>query len=265
MNNVLKVLGIVVLAVVLIAAGVMIGMLVRDNLALGAAQQPAYFGPRGMMRGYDYNDDFPYGGMMGRDGRRGWNRRGGMMGGYVPDADLAPANDETLTLDQAVKVAEAYLEDYDGDNLEVAEVMQFDNHFYAAIREKDTGIGAFEVLIDPETAAVYPEPGPNMMWNTEYGMMSGRRGMMGGYIQGSASGEMTVTPDKARELAQDALDKEAPGVTVAEDVEQFYGYYTIDTLRDGEPVGMLSVNGYTGEVWLHTWHGTFIDMTEEDD
>lgn len=280
MNNVLKILGIAVLAVVLIAAGVVLGMVVSDRLVWGTAQQPAYSnGPRGMMWGYSGNGDFPYGGgMMGREGRRGWDRHGGMMGGYVPDADLAPAAGETLTLDQAVKVAEAYVSDY-GDDLEVAEVMQFDNHFYAAIREKDTGIGAFEILIDPETAAVHPEPGPNMMWNAKYGMMGDRRGMMGGrrgmmgdgwgmmdgYLDDSASGEMTVTADKARELAQAVLDEEMPGVTLAEDILQFYGYYTVDTLQDGEPIGMLSVNGYTGRVWLHTWHGTFVDMIEEHD
>ena len=26
--------------------------------------------------------------------------------------------------------------------------------------------------------------------------------------------------------------------------------------------GVLSVNGYTGEVWYHTWHGPFIGMKE---
>jgi hypothetical protein len=26
---------------------------------------------------------------------------------------------------------------------------------------------------------------------------------------------------------------------------------------------MLSVNGYTGAVWYHTWHGPFVAMEEE--
>jgi hypothetical protein len=25
---------------------------------------------------------------------------------------------------------------------------------------------------------------------------------------------------------------------------------------------MQSVNGYTGQVWIHTWHGDFVDMTD---
>ena len=45
-------------------------------------------------------------------------------------------------------------------DLKLAEVMQFDNGFYAEITEKSTGLHAFEVLIDPYTGAVYPEPGP---------------------------------------------------------------------------------------------------------
>jgi hypothetical protein len=43
----------------------------------------------------------------------------------------------------------------------------------------------------------------------------------------------------------------------------FYGYYTLDILRDGQPAGMLSVNGYTQQVFVHTWHGDFVEMSEE--
>jgi len=27
---------------------------------------------------------------------------------------------------------------------------------------------------------------------------------------------------------------------------------------------MLSVNGYTGQIWYHTWHGAFVDMSEHE-
>ena len=46
------------------------------------------------------------------------------------------------------------------------------------------------------------------------------------------------------------------------DVDGFYGYYTIDILRDGRIAGMLSVNGYTRQVFLHTWHGNLLEMVE---
>ncbi len=67
--------------------------------------------------------------------------------------------------------------------LEVKEIMAFERNTYAIVAEEDTGIGAMELLVDPDTGAVSPEPGPNMMWNTKYGMMEGGGfgwgGMMG--------------------------------------------------------------------------------------
>jgi len=57
---------------------------------------------------------------------------------------------------------------WNNDDLEVAEMMEFSNHFYAIVQEESTGIGAFEVLVDKVSGAVHPEPGPNMMWNLKY-------------------------------------------------------------------------------------------------
>jgi hypothetical protein len=73
---------------------------------------------------------------------------------------------------------------------------------------------------------------------------------------------MTVTVDEAREYVQVYLDEVLPGGTIdPEDADTFYGYYTLHVLDDEEIVGMLGVNGYTGQVWLHHWHGDFITMT----
>jgi hypothetical protein len=90
--------------------------------------------------------------------------------------------------------------------------------------------------------------------------------MMGGYAWSATpadvSAEMTVSAPQALEAAQKFLDAYQPGLTVAEEAEPFYGYYTIDTLKDGKVTGMLSVNGFTGQVFPHTWHGTFIEMSD---
>ncbi len=56
----------------------------------------------------------------------------------------------------------------------------------------------------------------------------------------------------------------SPATTISDDATAFYGYYTLDFSRDGKVVGMLSVNGYTGEVWLHTWHGDFVKEVSQN-
>jgi hypothetical protein len=193
--------------------------------------------------------------------------RGGMMGGYS-GGNVNP-NAKPITLEQAEQSAAQYAQLL-GANLKVAEVMQFDNGFYADIVEKDTGIGAQEILIDQYTGTASPEFGPNMMWNTKYGHMGSQGGMMGmtlaphasagvrGWLNQQPSGKLTVTPEQARQDAQAYLDQAQPGVKVGDDIVQFYGYYTLHTFKDGKEFGMLSVNGYSGQVWYHTWHGAFI-------
>ncbi|MBI4294997.1 MAG: hypothetical protein HY669_02380 [Chloroflexi bacterium] len=195
------------------------------------------------------------GGMMGGQGGM-MGGQGGMMGGqgnYNPQA-------RPITIDQAASAVRRYLNGYDS-GLTLAEVMEFANNFYAEVEEEGTGIHAMELLIDKYTGQVYPEMGPNMMWNTRYGMMTQ---MMGGRYTDGAPTAMQVTPEQARALAQQFLDDSMPGITVA-DADAFYGYYTLHTSRGGQVEGMLSVNGYTGAVWYHDWHGPFIDMQEFND
>mgnify|MGYP000004233957 CR=1 FL=1 len=162
-----------------------------------------------------------------------------------------------LTIEDAQSELEVYLADLGYDGLEIVDMMEFEYNFYAIARETDTGIGAMELLVNKWTGAVSPEMGPNMMWNAKYGMH--RRGMMGAW----RSGENTVSPTEALDIAQTWLDENHPGVTVEEDVDPFYGYYTIHTHTDDAIERMLSVNGTTGQVWYHTWHGEFIQMLEE--
>lgn len=183
---------------------------------------------------------------------------GGMMGG------LWSSGADPLKLDQAEAALDRYLSDLRIDDLQVAEIMIFENHAYAEIIEGGTGVGAMEVLVDPVTLAVYPEPGPNMMWNTKYGHMA-QGGMMGGWWGPQASAdpaEMAVTPDEAVALAQAYLDRSGEGYRAADHADRFYGYYTLHVEQGGKTVGMMSVNGATGDVFPHTWHGDFIEMSE---
>ena len=97
-----------------------------------------------------------------------------------------------------------------------------------------------------------------MMWNTKYGMM--RSGILGG-IYGAPTTTLPITATQATTNAQQYLTSYLPGTTTG-DTTAFYGYYTIEVLNNGTPYGMLSVNGYTGQTWYHTWHGTYIQEQE---
>ncbi len=242
---------------------------------------------------YGYGDmmgNGGYGGMMGGGmGMMGGSMMGGfggfgnmMSGGFFWSGLFKP---DPITLSDATSAVETYIAGLNDSNLSVGEVMVFDNHAYAEIVETDTGIGVAEVLIDPVTGSVSPEMGPNLMWNQKYGMMGGGfGGMMGGFgfdaMSGSAdapgsmmddtlptdtlSADMPVSATDAVKIAQAYLDNYVPGnLTVEDNADPFYGYYTIHVLRDGEIAGMLSVNGYTRQVFLHTWHGDFVEMSEE--
>ncbi len=175
----------------------------------------------------------------------------GRMGMFLSEGEIS--------VQDAEKAAEKYLASLANDNLVVSETMIFNNGAYVVVKESDTGIGAMELLVDPNSLRVFPEPGPNHMWNLKYGSV----GMMGhGYRNTppeSVDAEMSVTATQAVEKAQAYLDDEIKGATIEGDPVVFYGYYSLDFEKDGKIAGMLSVNGFTGQVWLHTWHGNFIE------
>ncbi len=228
-----------------------------------------------------------YGGGMGMGG--------GMMGGGT-----AQGNGQPLSIDRAVELAREATARSGFSGLVPGHIMEFSNQFYVAVKEQGNGRGAFELLIDRYAGAVYPEPGPNMMWNAQYGHMSGSgfgmgaggtgSGIMGAGMMGQGgfgmggmgiggtmgpgmmgpgvrpgtmgqpsvpTGSPVVTLGQARIQAQKFLDARFPGTRTAE-ATTFPGYYTIDVSRSGKMVSMLSVNAYTGQVWYHAWHGTFV-------
>jgi hypothetical protein len=174
-------------------------------------------------------------------------------GAYTPTGE-----GQITSIEEVETAVHDYVERLGYTGLEVTEVMEFERNYYAIVAELDTGIGAMEVLVDGSSGAVGPEPGPNMMWNAEYGMhRGGRMGMMGGY----ATDTMTVSPEEAVSVAQHWLDANLPGRTAGE-ADEFYGYYTLHFLNDGEIEGMLSVHGGSGDVWYHSWHGDFVSMID---
>jgi hypothetical protein len=199
----------------------------------------------------------------------GWNG-GGMGFGETRGAwchggwNSAATSDTPLSNDQARAVAEQFVTSTRSEELQLADLMVFDNHFYGQAREAATGRYAYEFLIDRFSGRISLEPGPNMMWNEKYSHMSG--GMMGPFRLAWSSESMPVTEDEAVAAAQAYLDRYLPGLRADGHAADFYGYYTLHTLTklDGEPVGMLSVNGRTGEVWPHTWHGQYVGEALND-
>ena len=182
---------------------------------------------------------YPWGQGHGLVGQAPW---GPMMGGTW-SGDGEPVTSLDAADDRAGEYADRL-------GLVVGEVMEFSNGFYAELVTAD-GEGATEVLIDPDTGAVGIEYGPAMMWNTAYGM----------HARGGGTAAV-VSPERAQTIAQDWLDANRPGLT-ADEPHAFPGYYTLHTLRDDQIDGMLSVNATTGAVWNHTWHGTFVAISDE--
>lgn len=219
----------------------------------------------GMMGGYGQGSGTGfgmmggYGGMMGYGTGYGGNMMGygsGMMSGtgycgadYSAGAGYG-ANAAPITIEQVNESVEQYLAATGNNDLRIAEVMEFDNNFYAGVREKSTDKYAFELLVNKYTGAVFPEMGPNMMWNTKYGHMGW-----------NAQSQATVKKEQALGIAQEYLDRALPG-TKTGDADEFYGYYTIEVTKDGSIYGMLSINSNTGAVWYHSWHGTFVKILE---
>src|SRR3990170_8768495 len=96
-------------------------------------------------------------------------------------------NTSVNSFDQAKQLANQYLGA--SSDFRIREMMEFSNNFYVIVQEKSTGINAFELLVDRYTGRVMPEYGPNMMWNTKYGMM--------GRSQGTPTDDMPISAQNA--------------------------------------------------------------------
>jgi hypothetical protein len=269
--------GVILLAAALLVGSLFLGQANAQDLQPGSpwgGYNGNSQGGYGMMGGYNGNSQGGCG-MMGD--YNGYGQGGyammGMMHGFGGLIDADP-----LTIEQAETAVTNYLNSYGDDSLELGEIMIFDNHAYAQVLDTTTGNGAFEVLVDPISGEVFPEPGPNMMWNTEYGMMSGQfggimggHGMMGGHYGSMMGGfgfnpgaQKNITEEDAVQLAQEYLDVYLPDTSADDHAVSFPGYFTLHIERDGDVIGMLSVNQYTGQVFLHHWHGDFIEMADEN-
>jgi hypothetical protein len=185
-KRVLLIVGVAVLAAGLFLAGTAFAQSGWGAREDGEAEEaPGEWGT-GHMEGWQQGDGAhegmmggAYGGMMGGDydhmGAHSAIMGPAMMGGWGGLVDLDP-----MSMADARQAVNTFLREQGDENLAVGEIMIFENHAYAEVIDASSGTGAFEVLVDPQTGTVYPEPGPNMMWNTTYGHAgAGMMGMMG--------------------------------------------------------------------------------------
>jgi hypothetical protein len=196
-------------------------------------------------RGYGQG---PYAGMIGGRGQGPYRGMGGsMMGQGSMGMVWLPGDGVAVSSIPAARARAASAAKPAG--LHPGEVMWFDNGFYVELKDS-AGQSATEVIVDPGTGAVSTEPGPAMMWNTRFGMMS---------VGGSGAGPVDLT--KARGIATSWLAANQPGTTIRS-IDAYPGYFTTDLQRNGAVSGMMSVNSSNGAVWYHTWHGAFIAMED---
>ncbi|VDN49288.1 conserved exported protein of unknown function [Petrocella atlantisensis] len=261
-------------SIVLGIVGAFVLMLGIGGITLAAESETSEYNNRNSFNMWDQNYGNSGFGMNFES--RGFGGMGGMMGGrgyqsFTPEG-------EKLDIDTLTHEVEAYIDDYD-ENLAIGDIFVFDEtEYYYSIIEKDTGMGAMELLVDPYTGYIFPEYGPNMMWNIKYGNhngvgmmgggMMGSRGMMGydqdDYISFDRNYEETndLTADEAYNEARDYLSRYGDDLSVSDDYHEFYGYFTYHVFEDGIAAGMLSVNGFSGDVWYHDWHGELIEIID---
>ncbi len=196
---------------------------------------------QGMMAPNQVNPNYPYAQNQGYGYGQGMMGQQGMMGG-MGMMQVYPATAEPLSLEDAQAQFDQVVQAY--RNVQVSDVMAFSNNYYAQLVD-DQGQGVAEVLVDRYSGFVTPEPGPNMMWNTRAGMM--------GF---AFAGQPRFDEAAAQEKAETFLAAYLPGASVRAS-QTFSGYTTFDFGREATE-GMLSVNAYSGEVWVHTWHGSAI-------
>jgi hypothetical protein len=183
----------------------------------------------GMMNNLGYNYSYEYG-MMGN------MMMGNMMALYY-------SGSIPITPDEAMRNMQSLAQQY-GPNMEVEDFMAFSSNYYGVVKDTNSSRDIAEVIVDRYSGSAYPEPGPNMMWNTQYG--AGRVQAEGAIYDLAGS----------KELAEEFLTGYLPEAQIMESHEM-PGYYTFDFGRE-DIEGMLSINAYSGQIWVHTWHGSYL-------
>ena len=236
-----------------------LGLVIVFNLAFNN-QDEAYVRANGSVDNnsiiVNQSNDENSGRYSGMGSMMGGSTFGGMMGGTYDETEYSG---ELLSEEVLTERVERYISRID-ESLVLSDLFKYSNSdYYVSVKEEDTGMGAFELLINPFTGSIQLEQGPNMMWNEKYSKMSS---MHGSFSSNNFDIQSMISIEEAVDAANKYLAQKGENLTATTDGHKFYGYYTLHVEKDGNPYGMLSVNGSTGNVWYHTWHGELEEIEE---
>ncbi len=117
--------------------------------------------------------------------------------------------------------------------------------------DEQEGITASDEESADFAGRLYRQVGAETRGGYGRGHMGG--GMMGGYYEDIDSEEYDLTEEDAYTAAISYTAENDADLTVGGLVHDDFGYYRFYILDDEDTVGMIMVNGYTGEVWYHSW------------
>jgi len=242
------------------------GMMGSNGSGYGSGMMGGGFNNDWNSIGHQYNNMM--GTMMGH-GMMGFNNYGsqngysGMMNNYnqfmndygpgVNNRNYSPDN-INMSRNEVIEISQTLVSERYGDRFEIVEMVVYSNSpYYLIVRENNQKEAAFGLMFDPVRKVVYPEYGPNMMWNRNYGM-----GFMMGWNE--RTNRSQIDREEALENARNFASDNS--LRVRDNGYQFSGYYSFYVENENQPVGLVSVNAYSGEVWAHNWHGNLIEIIE---
>lgn len=154
--------------------------------------------------------------------------------------------------DQVPTIVNGFLARFTGGSYQISRILQFANNYYVQVTDSSKKAPAFELVVNANGGAVHPTP-VTMQWNTSYGRAQYS-------LQGNV-GQMSVTSSQAAQNAKDYVTKVSSNASVSSPV-QYSGYYSFIVSDNGKTVGVLSVNGYNGQVWYQNWNGAFVKSVQ---
>lgn len=177
---------------------------------------------------------------------------GGAGYGYDYYSTTGPVPTEDL-----VAEVQRYLDRLGNPELTVARLRELTRAYQAEVIERSTGRHAFDLMLGKGTRQVSPTAGPNLFWNTKYGPeiaeVGGGYGMLGRLLPRGSMSDMSLTESEARRIAEQAVNDLGADLKLDDEAATFYGFYQFHVIWEGELVGELDVNGYSGQTWYNGW------------